>query len=234
MQRFVLFCALVGALGAVAGCGPDYPKCNKDKDCKEKEYCVNGMCQQCRDANDCKAGEVCNKGRCEAGHKACTDDAQCPGDQSCIDGVCKPCASDDQCGAGGKCSKGRCTRAPATINTGEGEGTLPSGPCALEPVYFDFNESVLSTEASSSVERNADCIKKAGGRTVTLVGRSDPRGTEEYNLALSDKRAGQVKERLGRFGVDGTRLKTVAKGELEASGTDESGWAKDRRVDVQW
>jgi peptidoglycan-associated lipoprotein len=234
MQRSLIIYALLAAFGALAGCGPDYPKCNKDKDCKEKEFCVNGMCQMCRDATDCQKGEICNKGRCEPGAKACTDDSQCGVDQSCIDGVCKACASDDQCGAGGKCQKGRCQRAPAgAINTGEDKPQEP-GPCALEPVYFDFNESVLSTDATSAVERNAECIKKAGSKIVTLVGRTDPRGTEEYNLALSDKRAQSVRERLQRLGADGGHLKTVAKGELDATGTDESGWVKDRRVDVQW
>ncbi len=235
MQRSVILFALLAALASLSGCGPDYPKCARDKDCKEKEYCVNGMCQQCRDTSDCKKGEVCNKGRCEAGAKTCSDDAQCGQDESCIDGKCTPCASDDQCGAGGKCNHGRCQRA-ATINQKDpNEGNLPPpGACQLEPVYFDFNESVLSTDATSSVERNADCLKKVAGRGATLVGRTDPRGTEEYNLALSDKRAQSVRDRLQRLGVEAGRLKTVAKGELDASGTDESGWVKDRRVDAQW
>jgi peptidoglycan-associated lipoprotein len=215
----------------VAGCGPNYPKCEKDKDCKEHEYCVNGMCQQCRDSNDCPKGQQCNKGRCEAPRAtACTSDDQCPANQSCIDGTCKACASDDQCGVGGKCNAGKCQRAA----TGGGEETSTPGPCALEPVYFDFNESVLSTEATGAIDRNAECLKKAGTKPVTLVGRSDPRGTEEYNLALSDKRARSVQDRLSRMGVDPGRGKIVAKGELDAVGTEESGWAKDRRVDFQW
>jgi len=237
MSRSHLYlCALLSALAlsaVTAGCGPNYPKCDKDSQCKEHEFCVNNVCQQCRDANDCPKGQVCNKGRCEKPQaKACSSDEQCPGDQSCIDGVCKTCASDDQCGTGGKCKAGRCQRAAApTGETGETGGT---GPCALEPVYFDFNESVLSTEATASIDRDADCLKKAGGKPVTLVGRSDPRGTEEYNLALSDKRARSVSDRLSRMGIEGGRVKVVAKGELDAVGTDESGWAKDRRVDFQW
>jgi peptidoglycan-associated lipoprotein len=215
----------------VAGCGPSYPKCDKDSQCKEHEYCVNGMCQQCRNDNDCPKGQACNKGRCETPTaKVCTSDSQCPADQSCIDGSCKPCASDDQCGVGGKCNKGRCTRASVPI----GETENAPGPCQLDPVYFDFNESVLSTEATAAIDRNADCLKKAGSKAFTMVGRSDPRGTEEYNLALSDKRARSVQDRLARLGVEGARGKVVAKGELDAVGTDEAGWAKDRRVDFQW
>jgi peptidoglycan-associated lipoprotein len=216
-----------------AGCTPDYPNCKNDAHCKEHEYCVNQKCQQCRDAKDCKTGEMCNAGRCEKQKIACTDDSQCPGDQSCIDGSCKACASDDQCGAGGKCNKGRCQRAPANITATEPDENKP-GPCKLEPVYFDFNESVLSTEATAAIDRNGECIKKAGTQSVTLVGRSDPRGTEEYNLALSDHRASSVKDRLTRVGIAASRLSTVPKGELDAVGKDEAGWAKDRRVDFQW
>jgi peptidoglycan-associated lipoprotein len=221
----------------LAGCPAKYPACNNDKDCHPNEYCVNQQCQQCRDDKDCSAGETCNKGRCEkAAPKPCGGDSDCPADQSCVDGVCKPCVSDNQCGEGGKCQGGRCKRAPAPVKMGEVENPNPNpGPCALEPVYFDFNESALSTEATSAIERDADCIKKANGKTVTLVGRTDPRGTEEYNLALSDKRAQAVKDRLSRLGADnGGHFKVVPKGELEATGTDETGWAKDRRVDFQW
>jgi peptidoglycan-associated lipoprotein len=221
-------CAVLFVGLLLTGCPPKYPKCDSDKDCKAKEYCVNGTCQQCRGDGDCGGGR-CNQGRCEQ-PSGCSDDAPCPADQSCIDGKCRPCASDDQCGAGGKCNHGRCQRAAA-----EGPTKLPEGPgeCRLEPVYFDFNESVLSTEATAAIDRNAECMKKGKGRPVTLTGHSDPRGTEEYNLALSDRRAQSVRDRLSRMGASGA-MKIVAKGELEATGTDESGWAKDRRVDVQW
>lgn len=209
------------------GCPPKYPKCNNDKDCHEKEYCVNGQCQQCRNDNDCPAGGTCKAGRCEAAPstpqvQACTDDSECPPGQSCIGGQCKPCASDSDCGEGGRCNAGRCQR-----------GAPPPASCTLEPVYFDFNEFALTTEATSALDHDADCIKKQGGRGVTLTGHTDPRGTEEYNLALSDKRAQAVKDRLTRLGVTGT-LKTVARGEMDATGTEEAGWAKDRRVDVAW
>ena len=102
----------------------------------------------------------------------------------------------------------------------------------LEPVYFDFNESVLTTEATAAIDRDAECIKKTN-HGVTLTGRTDPRGTEEYNLALSDKRAQQVKGRMGQLGVT-TDMKINARGEMDATGKDEAGWAKDRRVDVAW
>ena len=107
---------------------------------------MNGQCQQCRNDGDCPNG-TCNQGRCEAKSQmsvACTDDTQCPSGQSCIGGACKPCRADAECGEGGKCNQGRCDRASGGPGTG---GPDTSGPvCTMEPIYFDFNENVLSTE----------------------------------------------------------------------------------------
>jgi peptidoglycan-associated lipoprotein len=228
MRRSLNVCALLVAVAALAGCPPTYPKCDNDKDCHAGEFCVNGTCQQCRNDKDCPAGQSCNKGRCEAPPAtSCTDDSQCPAGQSCIDGTCKACVSDDQCGPGGKCNQGRCQRAATPTTSNEG-----AGACSLEAVYFDFNESVLSTDATSAIDRDAECAKKNGTRSLTLTGHTDPRGTEEYNLALSDHRAQSVKDRMQRVGVTAS-MKTVARGKMDASGTDEQSWAKDRRVDVQ-
>ncbi len=118
---------------------------------------------------------------------------------------------------------------------------LPAAPkqadqnaaCRLQPVYFDFNESVLSTDATNAIDANAACMKQVG-RPAQLIGRSDPRGTEEYNLALSERRALSVRDRLRRLGIDDNKLRTLPRGELEAKGNDEAGWAQDRRVDFEW
>ncbi len=217
--------AVLGVIAA-AGCRPKYPKCENDKDCREHEFCVNQMCQQCRNDADCPNG-TCKNGRCEPKSSmsiACADDLQCPPGTSCINGNCQPCKADDECGEGGKCNKGRCVRAGANSGTA-------GDRCKYEPIYFDFNENVLSTEATAAIDRDAECLKKNGNLALTLTGHSDPRGTEEYNLALSDRRAQAVRDRLQRIGANPAAIRLVPKGELEATGTDESGWAKDRRVD---
>jgi peptidoglycan-associated lipoprotein len=70
---------------------------------------------------------------------------------------------------------------------------------------------------------------------VALVGHTDPRGTEEYNLALSEQRARSVKDYLTPLvGAAGSKLHVVPKGMLEATGTDDASWSRDRRVDFQW
>jgi len=227
MRLSHLWLTAVVCLAFATGCPPKYPNCSNDKDCHEKEYCVNGKCQMCRSDGDCPGGK-CNAGRCEQAppvSTACTDDRQCPAGQSCIDGSCKPCTSDEQCGEGGKCNAGRCQRA-----------TLPPPPnakCTLEPVYFDFNESALTTEATAVLARDAECLKKVS-RPAQMIGHTDPRGTQEYNLALSEKRAQSVRDHLGRLGVEGTQLTVLPRGSLDAKGTDEPTWAQDRRVDFVW
>jgi peptidoglycan-associated lipoprotein len=100
-------------------------------------------------------------------------------------------------------------------------------------VFFDFNESALTTDATALLAKNAECLKKAA-HPVTLVGHTDPRGTQEYNLALSEQRAQSTRDHLGRLGVEGTQMTILPRGALDAKGTDEPSWAQDRRVDFTW
>lgn len=246
MARFAAL-AFIG----LGGCQPDYPKCRGDKDCKTGEFCVKGQCQQCRDDRDCTSGAVCKGGRCEAAPGACQTAADCPEGQGCKDGRCEPCDADAQCGEGGRCrtgrclgpgecgsdedcasgeecQNGRCIAPPSPVGKGE-------APCALEVVYFDFNEALLTDGATATLVANAECLKgKGAGRTVRLEGRCDARGTEEYNMALGDRRARSVEEHLRRLGVEGAQLRPVSRGKLDSTGMDDAGWAKDRRVDFIW
>jgi peptidoglycan-associated lipoprotein len=239
---------LVVAAAFAAGCKPDYPSCETDKDCHPKEFCVANKCQLCRDSNDCPAGNECKAGKCSAIPGYCSSKAQCPANQECIANRCRACASDKECPGGQHCVAGSCTsKKPCKsendcaqnedcVNgfcTTEKAPPPPPSQCTLDPVLFDFNESALTTEATATLARDADCLKKVG-RGVTLVGHTDPRGTQEYNLALSEKRAQSVRDHLGRLGVDGTKLSVLPRGSLDAKGTDEPSWAQDRRVDFSW
>jgi peptidoglycan-associated lipoprotein len=71
-------------------------------------------------------------------------------------------------------------------------------------------------------------------REVEVIGTTDARGPDEYNIGLSDDRAQAVVTYLTRLGVDASRLHKVPLGEGEATGTDEAGYAKDRKVRFQW
>src|SRR5438477_520438 len=100
--------AAVVVLG-LSSCKPDYPTCETDKDCHEKEYCVARKCQQCRDSADCPVGSSCNSGKCAPIPGYCRSKSDCPANEECIANRCKACASDKECPGGQHCVKGSCT-----------------------------------------------------------------------------------------------------------------------------
>ncbi len=99
---------------------------------------------------------------------------------------------------------------------------------------FDYDKDELAPEDRTVLDQLAECLTKGAlkGRAVALVGRADPRGTEEYNLSLGSRRASSVSTYLARLGVGEPQLAVNTRGSLDATGTDEAGWAKDRRVDI--
>ena len=247
---------LAAVLAAAAGCRPKYPKCDKDEHCRQGEYCVAGMCQQCRDSKDCPKGQQCKAGRCEAIPGYCESTADCPQGKACKNNRCGPCATDADCGPNMRCRNGRCL-APGQCVTDDDcpenhecqDGTCvappPTTPVATDPcsklglpplptIYFGFDEYVLTAEATRALQQAVTCLKRVTGHRVRIEGHCDPRGTEEYNLALGDRRARSVYRYLVRLGVPRNKMRTVSKGELEAKGYDEATWAKDRKVIFVW
>jgi peptidoglycan-associated lipoprotein len=99
---------------------------------------------------------------------------------------------------------------------------------------FDFDRSDLETQDRDVLAQIAKCLTTGplAGRAVRLVGRADARGEPEYNMGLGEHRAGSVKGYLTQLGVEGRRVAETSRGELDASGTSEDGWRRDRRVDV--
>ncbi len=99
---------------------------------------------------------------------------------------------------------------------------------------FDYDKEELGPEDKAILDQLATCLTTGAlkGKAVNLVGRADPRGTEEYNLSLGSRRSGSVGSYLGRLGVSDTQLAVTTRGSLDATGTDEAGWSKDRRVDI--
>jgi peptidoglycan-associated lipoprotein len=100
---------------------------------------------------------------------------------------------------------------------------------------FEYNDDELLAADRDVLQQVAECLVRGPlkGKAVQLVGRADPRGTEEYNLGLGTRRAESVRSYLLRLGVAGDRLSPTTRGELDASGVDESSWQRDRRVDLQ-
>jgi peptidoglycan-associated lipoprotein len=103
------------------------------------------------------------------------------------------------------------------------------------PPNFDYNQVELQPQDRVVLEQIATCLTSGPmkGHGLNLVGRADPRGTEEYNMGLGAKRAQTVSDYLHKLGVTSPQLAETTRGALEATGTDEPTWAKDRRVDLE-
>ena len=102
----------------------------------------------------------------------------------------------------------------------------------MEDVYFEYDSSLLTSEAQMLLKKKAQYLKEHPGITVVIEGHCDERGTFEYNLALGDRRALSVKAFLTDLGVSASRLTTISYGEerpLDPRSTEDA-WAKNRRV----
>ena len=98
-------------------------------------------------------------------------------------------------------------------------------------VYFDFDKYDLKPEARERLSKNADFMKQNPGFLVEIQGHCDERGTNDYNIALADRRANAAREYMLTLGVAENRLKTVSFGEEKPTCTDhnESCWWRNRR-----
>jgi peptidoglycan-associated lipoprotein len=106
----------------------------------------------------------------------------------------------------------------------------------LETVYFDFDMALIRDDQKPTLQTNATAIQNhADWRRVTLEGYCDERGSEEYNLALGERRANSAKRYLETLGVPAARLDTVSFGESNpaVAGHDESAWRYNRRVEFR-
>jgi peptidoglycan-associated lipoprotein len=103
----------------------------------------------------------------------------------------------------------------------------------VQPIYFDLDKAELSAEAKETLRKAAQWLTQGPNRSIAfrIEGNCDPRGTEEYNIGLGERRAQAAREFLVAAGVDAQRIQTVSYGEEKSSGTNEGGWAKDRRDD---
>jgi peptidoglycan-associated lipoprotein len=245
---------------ALAACKPEYPKCENDDHCKEKsEVCINGQCQECRDDTQCAArgpGFSCNNGRCEQplecrgdgdckdgrvcrGNKCvgeCTTNEDCPTGKRCDSERCVgECSSDAECGSGMSCVDGSCQAAQTEkisakcrpMSGGAGE------VIALPNIEFNFNDYELTFDSRQGLDQAGGCMREAPQVRIIIEGHGDERGTQEFNLALGEKRANTVKTYLKNLGVDTSRMSTRSKGENEplCREASEECYSRNRRVE---
>ena len=102
----------------------------------------------------------------------------------------------------------------------------------IQDAFFGFDEATLPADAQTALGNSAEWLKSHGQYNLLIEGHCDERGTEQYNLALGDRRANTAKEYLMTLGIDGSRIRTVSYGEERPfdNGHDESAWAKNRRA----
>ncbi|MFN0004165.1 MAG: peptidoglycan-associated lipoprotein Pal [Burkholderiaceae bacterium] len=116
-------------------------------------------------------------------------------------------------------------------------GAMNMGPAGIEKVvYFDYDSYAIKPEAQATVESHAKFLSADKSRKVALEGHTDDRGGREYNLALGQKRSEAVKRSLTLLGVSEAQIEAVSLGKETpaASGSDESTYAKNRRVEFNY
>jgi OOP family OmpA-OmpF porin len=110
---------------------------------------------------------------------------------------------------------------------------LPPGVVAqLDTVYFDFDKYNVKSEFKDAVKKNADFLKANKANNVLIEGNTDERGTNEYNMALGQRRADSAAKALQAAGVEAKRIKAMSNGEEKpvCKESTEACWAKNRNA----
>jgi len=133
-------------------------------------------------------------------------------------------------GAGGD---GSSSGGLSPFNQGATNFDEPGSKYGMNTIYFDFDSSAIRSDAMAVLRANAEAINKVPGKMIQIAGHCDSRGTQEYNLALGERRALAVRSYLIQVGVSGERLTTISYGAESPAvpGNNESAWAKNRRAE---
>jgi peptidoglycan-associated lipoprotein len=136
----------------------------------------------------------------------------------------RACGGDSECGDKQLCIRGQCVDITTSLHE-----------CQMERVHFDFNAAQVHQDDRPMLDRIARCLKADQQLKVRIEGNADERGTEEYNLALGDRRATTVAKYLESVGVSAAQLGTVSYGKDHPLCVehDEACWAKNRRAAVK-
>jgi len=102
----------------------------------------------------------------------------------------------------------------------------------VKDIFFDYDKAELTQQSRTTLEQDARWLRQFPTAIVVIEGHCDERGTEEYNLALGDRRAQATKEYLVELGVTPEQMETISLGEEQpfAPGHDEASFAQNRRA----
>lgn len=140
-----------------------------------------------------------------------------------------------------------CSHPPQNTAAGNGGGAAPmtTNPGAIVPgsqedlvanvgdrVFYELNSSALTEAGQATLSKQADWLAKYASVTVQVAGNCDDRGTEEFNLALGQRRANAAKDYLVAKGVSSARVTTISYGKDRptALGDDEQAWSQNRNA----
>jgi len=116
----------------------------------------------------------------------------------------------------------------------EVEPVVPIRPedIKLDNIYFEYDKYDLSAESKSTLSANARAMMENAGFSILIEGHCDERGTEEYNLALGEKRALSARDYLVGFGIAKGRISVISYGEEKPVDPrhNDAAWAKNRRA----
>lgn len=179
---------------------------------------------------------------CRPKFPLCKDDSDCAVEENnhgavhCIDGQCQECKASADCAGGKSCVSMRCvaptaTPAAATETLPPPSADTGESTCNLGRVHFDFNSSDLGDAARAELQKVAACLEKMGAVRVRVEGFCDERGTEEYNLALGQRRAYAVEKYLEDLGIQ--RMSSISYGKDAPLCTQdtEACWKRNRRAE---
>jgi peptidoglycan-associated lipoprotein len=103
------------------------------------------------------------------------------------------------------------------------------------PIYFEFDAAELNGDARMTLDAKAPVLQANPGLRIRISGHTDSRGSDEYNLALGQRRAAATKAYLVQLGVDASRIEIVSMGEEQPAVTseDDGAWAQNRRAEFE-
>lgn len=136
------------------------------------------------------------------------------------------------------CASKKVKEADNTPNAAIGSSDLGSSDMdnafGMETVHFDYDSSLLSSRAKSTLKKDAEILKEHPNVSIQVEGHCDARGGIQYNLALGQRRADSVQHFLADQGIDQSRLSTISYGKEKplVSGDSEEAYAKNRRANL--
>ncbi len=123
----------------------------------------------------------------------------------------------------------------ARNNAAKAEAIKAATAALTATIFFDYDRSDITDDARAKLDAKVPVLTQNTGVRIRIAGHTDSRGSDEYNLALGQRRAAAAKRYLTDRGIDGSRIEIVSFGEERPTCTDESEgcWSRNRRDEFE-